>query len=153
MILATTNKEQSTKFQVLITMPLSTNSLPLANVLDSLTVEGASELTEQLENKALKCFACGHRCLIKEGKRGICKVRFNEGGHLRVPSNYVAALACDPTGEETVLPRSARLRHPDVWNAWLRSPLRILPKLVNVSSAYATTQPEPTRVKFHQSAW
>jgi pyruvate formate lyase activating enzyme len=24
-------------------------------------------------------------------------VRFNEGGHLRVPSNYVAALACDPT--------------------------------------------------------
>ena len=78
-------------------MPLSTNSLPLANVLDSLTVEGASELTEHLENKTLKCFACGHRCLIKEGKRGICKVRFNEGGHLRVPSNYVAALACDPT--------------------------------------------------------
>jgi pyruvate formate lyase activating enzyme len=74
-------------------MPISTNSLPLANVLDSLTVEGASELTEHLENETLKCFACGHRCLIKEGKRGICKVRFNEGGHLRVPSNYVAALA------------------------------------------------------------
>jgi pyruvate formate lyase activating enzyme len=54
-------------------------------------------VTEHLEKNALKCYACGHRCLIKEGKRGICKVRFNEGGHLRVPANYVAALACDPT--------------------------------------------------------
>jgi pyruvate formate lyase activating enzyme len=78
-------------------MPVSSKSLPLANLLDSLTVEGAPELTEHLEHGALKCFACGHRCLIKEGKRGICKVRFNEGGHLRVPTNYVAALACDPT--------------------------------------------------------
>jgi len=78
-------------------MPVSSKSLPLANVLDSMTTEGARELTEHLEDNALKCFACGHRCLIKEGKRGICKVRFNEGGHLRVPTNYVAALACDPT--------------------------------------------------------
>src|SRR6266576_3144942 len=78
-------------------MPISTKAAPLAEVLDSLTIEGAAELTEHLEGGALKCYACGHRCLIKEGKRGICKVRFNEGGHLRVPTNYVAALACDPT--------------------------------------------------------
>ena len=78
-------------------MPVATKSLPLANVLDTMTTEGAPELTEHLENGALKCFACGHRCLINKGKRGICKVRFNEGGHLRVPVNYVAALACDPT--------------------------------------------------------
>src|SRR5712691_6844541 len=78
-------------------MPISTKSAPLAEVLDSLTTEGAPELTEHFEGGGLKCFACGHRCLIKEGKRGICKVRFNEGGHLRVPTNYVAALACDPT--------------------------------------------------------
>src|SRR3954471_16142625 len=78
-------------------MPVSTQSAPLADVIDSLTTEGAPELTEHLEGNALKCYACGHRCLIKEGKRGICKVRFNEGGHLRVPANYVAALACDPT--------------------------------------------------------
>ena len=78
-------------------MPISTKSAPLADVLDSLTTEGATELTEHLDAAALKCFACGHRCLIKEGKRGICKVRFNEGGHLRVPTGYVAALACDPT--------------------------------------------------------
>src|ERR671928_2118569 len=78
-------------------MPLTAQSAPLAAVLDSMTTEGAPELTEQLDAGALKCYACGHRCLIKVGKRGICKVRFNEGGHLRVPVNYVAALACDPT--------------------------------------------------------
>jgi pyruvate formate lyase activating enzyme len=78
-------------------MPLSATATSLAEHLDRLTAEGADELTELLPDKALKCFACGHRCLIKEGKRGICKVRFNERGHLRVPVNYVAALACDPT--------------------------------------------------------
>jgi pyruvate formate lyase activating enzyme len=78
-------------------MPLSTTATSLAEVLDEMTAEGARELIEHLDDKALRCFACGHRCLIKEGKRGICKVRFNEGGHLRVPVNYVAALQCDPT--------------------------------------------------------
>jgi len=93
-------------------MPVATKSLPLANVLDSMTTEGAPELTEHLENGAVKCFACGHRCLINKGKRGICKVRFNEGGHLRVPVNYVAALACDPTEKKPffhVLPGSDTL--------------------------------------------
>ena len=78
-------------------MPLSATAASLAEVLDEMTATGAPELTEQLDHGALKCYACGHRCLIKEGKRGICKVRFNEGGELRVPVNYVAALACDPT--------------------------------------------------------
>ncbi len=78
-------------------MPLSEIATSLAEVLDEMTAEGAPELTEHLDNGALRCFACGHRCLITSGKRGICKVRFNEGGHLRVPVNYVAALACDPT--------------------------------------------------------
>jgi len=93
-------------------MPVSTQSAPLAAVLDSMTTEGAPELTEHLDGSALKCFACGHRCLIKLGKRGICKVRFNEGGHLRVPANYVAALACDPTEKKPffhVLPGSDTL--------------------------------------------
>src|SRR5205085_9497069 len=78
-------------------MPMSERSASLAEVLDEMTAEGAPELTEHLPDNALRCYACGHRCLINEGKRGICKVRFNEGGHLRVPMNYVAALACDPT--------------------------------------------------------
>ena len=78
-------------------MPMSTKSASLAEILDELTTEGAPELTEHLPGRDLRCYACGHRCLIKEGKRGICKVRFNEGGQLRVPTNYVAALQCDPT--------------------------------------------------------
>jgi pyruvate formate lyase activating enzyme len=78
-------------------MPMTGRAASLAEVLDDLTVEGAPELTEHLEAGALRCYACGHRSLIKEGKRGICKVRYNEGGRLLVPSGYVAALACDPT--------------------------------------------------------
>jgi pyruvate formate lyase activating enzyme len=66
----------------------------LSQKLDALTAPG--EVYEKLENNALRCFACGHRCLIREGKRGICKVRFNEGGELRVPFGYVAALQADP---------------------------------------------------------
>jgi pyruvate formate lyase activating enzyme len=76
---------------------MNAGAASLAKVLDDLTVEGAPELTEHLEAGALRCYACGHRCLIKEGKRGICKVRYNEGGRLLVPQGYVAALACDPT--------------------------------------------------------
>lgn len=78
-------------------MPLGKKSQSLAGVLDRMTTEAAAELTEHLDDNALRCYACGHRCLIGEGKRGICKVRFNERGRLLVPANYVAALACDPT--------------------------------------------------------
>ena len=66
----------------------------LANVLDGLTVEG--ELYEPQADSAVRCFACGHRCLIREGRRGICQVRFNRGGKLFVPCGYVAALQSDP---------------------------------------------------------
>jgi pyruvate formate lyase activating enzyme len=66
----------------------------LADVLDPLTVEGT--LYERLDDKALRCVACGHRCLIREGRRGICQARFNKGGELRVPWGYVAALQSDP---------------------------------------------------------
>lgn len=66
----------------------------LADRLDRLTVEG--ELYEKLADTSVRCFACGHRCLIREGRRGICQVRFNKGGRLRVPHGYVAALQSDP---------------------------------------------------------
>jgi pyruvate formate lyase activating enzyme len=66
----------------------------VAERLDSLTVEG--ELYERLPDKAVRCYACGHRCLIREGRRGICKVRFNRDGKLYVPWGYVAALQADP---------------------------------------------------------
>lgn len=65
-----------------------------ADILDSLTVEG--ELYESLEDGAIRCYACGHRCLIRDGRRGICKVRYNRDGVLYVPWGYVAALQVDP---------------------------------------------------------
>ncbi len=67
----------------------------LAQLLDQRVRPG--ELVEQLEGDAVRCFACGHRCLVKPGRRGICKVRFNRDGTLLVPTGYVAALQCDPT--------------------------------------------------------
>lgn len=66
----------------------------LSDILDRLTVEG--ELYEKLPDQAVRCTACGHRCLIREGRRGICQVRFNQEGKLRVPWGYVAALQADP---------------------------------------------------------
>src|SRR5262249_20347925 len=68
---------------------------PLAELLDRHTHTAAGGLV-RAEGDRLRCVACGHRCLIGEGKRGICKVRFVEGGRLRVPFGYVAGLQCDP---------------------------------------------------------
>ena len=67
----------------------------LADAIDPRTREG--ELYEKLSKNKLRCFACGHRCVIFDGHRGICKVRYNRGGALMVPTGYVAALQCDPT--------------------------------------------------------
>lgn len=66
----------------------------LANRLDSLTHTGT--LYEKLEDDAVRCYACAHRCLIREGRRGVCKVRFNQGGELQVPWGYVSSLQVDP---------------------------------------------------------
>ncbi len=54
------------------------------------------ELYERLPGGRLRCYACGHRCLILPGQRGVCKVRWNEDGRLMVPAGYVAALQLDP---------------------------------------------------------
>lgn len=82
----------------------------IANVLDALTRKG--ELYETRADGVVRCFACGHRCLIREGKRGICQVRFNEAGVLRVPFGYVAALQADPIEKKPfnhVLPSATAL--------------------------------------------
>jgi pyruvate formate lyase activating enzyme len=54
------------------------------------------ELVESLPEGRVRCFACGHRCIVPPGREGICRVRFNDGGTLRVPYGYVAALQLDP---------------------------------------------------------
>jgi len=66
--------------------------------LDAMTAPAAEALVEVIDADAhkLRCLSCGHRCLIKDGRRGICKIRYNEGGTLRVPRGYVGALQVDP---------------------------------------------------------
>ncbi|HZT22358.1 MAG TPA: AmmeMemoRadiSam system radical SAM enzyme [Verrucomicrobiae bacterium] len=81
----------------------------LAATLDRLSAPG--RLWRREEGK-IRCLACGHRCLIPPGRRGICKVRFNAGEELRVPFGYVAGLQCDPVEKKPffhVLPGSDAL--------------------------------------------
>jgi pyruvate formate lyase activating enzyme len=70
------------------------STAPLARTLSELTREG--EIYERLPEGAVRCYACGHRCFIPEGRPGICRVRFNEGGRLQVPWGYVGGLQVDP---------------------------------------------------------
>lgn len=74
-------------------MPASAET-SLQDVLEQHTAAG--DLVLGMPDRAVRCVACGHRCYLPDGKVGICKVRFNRGGTLYVPSGYVAALQCDP---------------------------------------------------------
>ena len=75
----------------------------LENVLAERTAEAAPELVDppsRLDptgaSARLRCYACGHQCRIPDGAYGVCKVRFNRGGTLRVPWGYVGGVQCDP---------------------------------------------------------
>ena len=68
--------------------------VPLADALQRRTVEG--RLSVPLGNDRVRCVACGHRCVILPGLDGVCRVRFNDGGTLRVPFGYVAGIQIDP---------------------------------------------------------
>ena len=69
-------------------------SKSIPHTLDSQTRSG--DLVEKLDGDNLLCTACGHLCKLKPGQRGICKVRFNSEGTLRVPFRYSAGLQNDP---------------------------------------------------------
>src|SRR3981081_387625 len=66
----------------------------LAEALARGTREG--ELYDVLPDGRLRCYACGHCCPLPDGAIGVCKVRFNDGGRLRVPWGYVGGVQCDP---------------------------------------------------------
>jgi len=66
----------------------------LAEVLSRETREG--DLFDVLADGRLRCLACGHCCPLPDGAVGVCKVRFNQGGTLRVPWGYVGGVQCDP---------------------------------------------------------
>lgn len=65
-----------------------------AEILSQHVREG--ELYERLDERRIRCYACGHLCPIFEGRPGVCKVRFHRDGKLYVPWGYVAGAHCDP---------------------------------------------------------
>ncbi len=102
----------------------------VADTLDRLTAPGS--LVQTIPGGDVRCLACGHRCLIRPGRRGVCRVRFNQDGVLRVPWGYVAGLQCDPTEKKPfyhLLPGSETLTfgmlgcdfHCDFCQNWLSS--------------------------------
>jgi pyruvate formate lyase activating enzyme len=66
----------------------------LADVLAARTRDGS--LCEPAAGGKVRCYACAHACAIADGATGVCKVRFNRGGRLRVPWGYIAGSSPDP---------------------------------------------------------
>jgi pyruvate formate lyase activating enzyme len=102
----------------------------LQQALDNRTAVG--ELVIRPGDGRLQCVACGHRCVLKEGQRGICKVRFHEGGFLRVPKGYTSGVQADPIEKKPffhVLPGTKALSfgmlgcdyHCDYCQNWITS--------------------------------
>ncbi|HNR30462.1 MAG TPA: AmmeMemoRadiSam system radical SAM enzyme [Candidatus Hydrogenedentes bacterium] len=75
-------------------------TIRLRELLEDNTIPAAPELArEEVDGRggrAVRCLACGHRCLIREGRAGVCRVRFVRDGALRAPGGYVAGLQIDP---------------------------------------------------------
>lgn len=66
----------------------------LREMLSRYTAPG--ELVVPIDDGWVQCLSCGHRCRIGPGKEGICRVRYNDAGVLRVPRGYIAGIAIDP---------------------------------------------------------
>lgn len=71
-----------------------TKEVSLKDLLKKHTKVG--ELFRETGENRIECYACGHRCKIGDGKDGICKIRYNQGGKLFVPWGYISGLAIDP---------------------------------------------------------
>jgi pyruvate formate lyase activating enzyme len=81
--------------------------MALKDVLESSVRPGV--LVEPLDERRIRCVACGHACPLPDGAAGVCKVRFNRGGVLYVPWGYVGGIQCDPVEKKPffhVLPGS-----------------------------------------------
>src|SRR5512138_900372 len=66
----------------------------LTNILHENVKVG--DLWEKIDDRRIRCYACGHECPIFEGQAGVCKVRYNQGGELYIPWGYVAGVNADP---------------------------------------------------------
>lgn len=79
----------------MLKMPHSAGRADAGTLLDSFTVASDALALTRADGR-LECLACAHRCVIGPGRRGACKVRFNEAGSLRVPWNYAGSLQINP---------------------------------------------------------
>lgn len=68
----------------------------MKQILAGNTIPAAPQLVRDEGEGVVRCLACANRCTIAEGKSGVCRVRTNRGGELRVPGGYVAGLQADP---------------------------------------------------------
>ena len=71
-------------------------AISLKDLLAKNTMQAAPALVTQEQDGAVHCLACGHRCRIRPGHSGVCRVRFHDSGRLMVPAGYVAGLQVDP---------------------------------------------------------
>ncbi|HOJ32051.1 MAG TPA: AmmeMemoRadiSam system radical SAM enzyme [Candidatus Hydrogenedentes bacterium] len=72
------------------------SSKRIQDFLHNHTMPAAPELVVRVDDDTVRCLACGNRCFIPNGESGICRMRFNHNGELRVPGGYVAGLQIDP---------------------------------------------------------
>jgi len=68
--------------------------MSLEDILDRMVT--TSDLAETFDDRSVRCLACAHKCKLKPGQRGVCKIRFNQAGRLMVPWGYVSSLQVDP---------------------------------------------------------
>jgi pyruvate formate lyase activating enzyme len=66
-----------------------------ASLVDSFTIV-SDALAVRRPRDRVECLACAHRCVIAPGRRGVCKVRYNDRGSLRVPWQYAGSLQVNP---------------------------------------------------------
>ncbi len=108
----------------------TTQSPSFAELLRAHTRPGS--LHRDASGGMMECVACSHRCRLRDGKEGICKVRVRDGDELLVPWGYVSSLALDPVEKKPffhVLPGSTALSfgmlgcdyHCDYCQNWITS--------------------------------
>ena len=61
-----------------------------------LSLSFPGELSSPGPDRLVTCLACSHRCAIPDGKAGICRIRFNDNGILRVPHGWINGIGVDP---------------------------------------------------------
>jgi pyruvate formate lyase activating enzyme len=72
----------------------------LKRQLGQFTAPADEKLIQRLADGEVRCLACAHRCRVKPGRDGVCRVRYNENGVLRVPFGYVSGVNCDPIAKK-----------------------------------------------------